>query len=170
MSFDDFDPKDVPITLSNKILQDSNDYIEPPLQRTILKYLGIFLVSILFSLVICPQNGVGLLRIEFPIYHSIFHSNMLLCGFYCGFVFFATTHLISFYLLNHFERVVLFKKVGYLPAIAMSLFFAFSMTPIFSFVDFSLLYAFGWLGTMAIALYAHKKTFTLKFELENTKG
>ena len=170
MSFDNFEPKEVPAILSNKILQESEDYIKPPLQRTILKYLAVFLVSILFSLVICPQNGVGLLRIEFPIYHSIFHSNMLLCGFYCGFAFFATTHLISFYLLNHFERVLLFKKVGYLPVIAMSLFFAFSMTPIFSSVDFSLLYTFGWLGTMAVALFTHRKIFILKFKIERIEA
>lgn len=166
MSFDNFEPKEASKTLSDKILNESKSYIEPPLQKVVFKYLALFSVSILFSLVVCPQNGVGLLRSDFPIYHSIFHNNMLLCGLYCGFMFFATTHLISFYFLSHFERVVLFKKVGYLPVIAMSVFFAFSMTPLFTIVDFSLLYAISWLTVMSLAVLSHKKLFTHKFKLE----
>ena len=162
MNFDNIEPKEVPAKLSDKILNNSSRHIEPSITKVLIKYLGIFTISIFFSLIVCPQNGVGLLRTNFPIYHSFFHNNLLLCGLYCGFMFFITTHLVSFYLLNHFERIVIFKKMGYLPAICLSTFFAFSMTPFFTIVDFSLLYTIGWLGIAVLLMIFHKKMFMAK--------
>ncbi len=162
MSFDTIEPKEVPAKLSDKILNNSSRHIEPPITKVLIKYLGVFTVSIFFSLIVCPQNGVGLLRTNFPIYHSFFHHNLLICGVYCGLMFFVTTHLVSFYLLNHFERMVIFRKMGYLPAICLSSFFAFSMTPIFTIVDFSFLYSMGWLGVVFLFNISHKKIFLTK--------
>ncbi len=162
MSFDNVKPVEVSKILSNKILKNSKNYIEPPVNKVLLKYLGVFILSIFFSLVVCPQNGVGLLRDNFPIYHSFFHHNMLICGLYCGFMFFVTTHLVSFYLLSHFERIVIYKKMGYLPVVCMSLFFAFSMTPLFASAGFSVLYSIGWLGVSFLLVLFHKKLFLTK--------
>ena len=159
MSFSNVEPKNVPKGLSEKILDKSTKYIEPELKSVFFKYSGVFLLSIFFSLFVCPQNGIGFLRSDFPLYHSLFHHNMLLCGLYCGFVFFVTTHLISFYFLTRFERIVIFKQLSYLPVSCMSLFFAFSMFPAFTEVNFSFLYGVGWVGVAIFACFFHKKLF-----------
>ena len=164
MSFDTIEPREVSKKISDKVLNKSLSYIEPSATYVLFKYSGLFILSILFSLIVCPQNGVGLIRTNFPIYHSIFHNNMLICGLYCGFMFFATTHLVSFYILNHFERLIIFKKRGYLPNVCMSLFFAFSMTPFFSVVSFSVLYFIGWFGMTMSAVWCHKKLFLYKID------
>ncbi len=159
MDFDKVKSLDVPNHLSKKIINYSKFYIEPSVKKVALKYFGLFFFSIFISLVICPQNGVGLLRESFPIYHHIFHNNLLLCGLYCGFMFFVTTHILSFYILNHYERVVVLRKIGYMPILFMSVFFAFSMTPLFSMVEFSLIYTFGWLGISFSSYFLHRKLF-----------
>ncbi len=167
MDFNTIQPLKVSSSVSKKILADSKVFIEPPTIRVLLKYAVLFIFSIFISLVICPQNGVGLLRENFPIYHHIFHNNLLVCGLYCGAVFFITTHLVSIYILNHYERVLILNNLGYIPIILMSTFFAFSMTPYFSITEFSMLYTIGWLGVALFSYSLHRKIFLTKINLNS---
>jgi len=102
-SFEKYEALKTKASLSEKILKSSSEKMNPKLHALSLKYGVVFISSIFLSLIICPQKGVGLIRNELPFFHHILHQSEILCGLYCGLVFFLTTHLLTFFLLTHFE-------------------------------------------------------------------
>ena len=142
-------------SLSLKILKNSSDRVNPKLAPLSFKYGLIFTFSILFSLFICPQKGVGLFRTDFPFFHHLLHQSEVLCGLYCGLLFFLTTHLLTFFILNRFERIKIIKSYSYLPILFMSGFFGISMTSMFSAAasnaNFGYTYNLSWIAVVALS-------------------
>jgi len=149
MTYDPFENfKDTPVdqNIRQSVLQTSKAQMSPKVRDVALKYSLLFACSIFLSLIICPQRGVGFLRESYPFFHHLLHQSEALCGLYCGFVFYATTHVLSFFLLTHFERLVLIKRITYLPIIFISAFFGLSMTSLFSDLALSASYFLAWIS------------------------
>jgi|GEM_PF-2311196 len=144
--FEKFQEVSVDQNIKTSVLQRSKSLINPKVKDVAFKYSVLFACSIFLSLIICPQRGVGFLRDSYPFFHHLLHQSKVLCGLYCGFVFYATTHVLSFFLLTHFERLVLIKKVTYLPIIFISAFFGLSMTSLFSGLTLSASYFLAWIS------------------------
>jgi len=143
--FENFKAQTVDPSVEKKVLLQSKSFMTPKVQNVALRYSVFFVSSIFFSLTICPQRGVGFLRDSYPLFHHLLHQSEILCGLYCGLVFYSTTHLMSFFLLTHFERLVLVKKITYLPLVFISLFFGLSMTSSFSNLELSPTYFTSWI-------------------------
>ena len=158
----------VPQFVKEKVYESSISLIKPKLVSVVFKYILLFCTSIIFSLMICPQRGVGILSDSYPFFHKLLHQSEILCGLYCGFMFFITTHVLSFSLLNHFERLVIVRKVSYLPVLMMTLFFGLSMTSFFSNLELSSYYFSSWiLLVMAFYLaltFYYNKAYIIKKE------
>lgn len=162
--FKDFDKAPVKQGVSQKVILNSKKIINPDSLNLSLKYSSLFIITIFFSLAVCPQKGVGIFGSNFPLFHHILHQSEILCGLYCGFVFFITTHLLTFFLLNHFERVKIVKYVSYLPALFMSAFFGLSMTSIFSNTGFGWSYNLSWLFVVGASYYLANHLFLRKLQ------
>lgn len=128
------------------VLKKSELLMNPKIKDVSLKYSLLFVGSIFLSLIVCPQRGVGLFRESYPFFHHLLHQSEVLCGLYCGLVFYTTTHVLSFFLLTHFERLVLVKKITYLPLLFISLFFGLTMTSLFSNLELSPYYFVSWIS------------------------
>lgn len=144
-TFDDFQEVKVKTSLNHKVLLDAKKNISPDAKILIFKYSSLFIFSCFISLMICPQRGLSLSSYNFNFIHHFFHQSEILCGLFCGAVFFITTHLLTFILLTHFERVSIVKNFTFLPMITISLFFGLSMTTVFSNADVSLRYSTSWI-------------------------
>ncbi len=163
-SFDTVKECNTPLKLKEKVYKKSIELINPPFAKVATKYSVLFLVSIFFSLVVCPQKGVSFVRESFPVFHHILHQSPILCGVYCALIFFFTTHIISFLLLSHFERISLFKNSkGFLPLIWLSLFFGLSMTPYFSKMQMGYTYDLTWILTAITLVFLHKIFFNKNY-------
>lgn len=144
--FEKFQEMSVDQNIKKSVLQRSKSLINPKVKDVAFKYSVLFACSIFLSLIICPQRGVGFLRDSYPFFHHLLHQSEVLCGLYCGLVFYATTHALSFFLLTHFERLVLIKKITYLPLLFISLFFGLTMTSFFSSLELSPSYFTSWIS------------------------
>jgi len=162
--FKDFEETPVRPDVSKKVMLNSKRVINPDFLNLSLKYSLIFITTVFFSLAICPQKGVGLFRKDLPLFHHILHQSEMLCGLYCGFLFFTTTHLLTFFLLSHFERVKIVKHVSYLPALFISAFFGLSMTSIFSSTGFGLSYNLSWIFIVGASYYLANQLFLRKIQ------
>ncbi len=153
-----------PEKVSEQILVSAKTYMNPSLSRVALKYVAFFAASIFLSLAICPQSGISFIRSEFPLFHKFLHQNILLCGMYCAFVFFFTTHTLAFLFLNRFEKMVFSRRLIFLPLIPLSL--SFGMFMVFSPVEvfghfWNKPYTVTWLAT-AFVLFVIWKVMTQK--------
>lgn len=163
-AFDKYESKSVNPQLSDRILKTSSEKINPSLFNLSFKYGALFISSIFLSLSICPQRGVGLFSNDLPFFHHFFHQNEILCGLYCGLVFFLTTHLLTFLLLNPFERLKVVHKFSYLPLIFISIFFGFSMTSIFSKSRFGLGYNLSWILIVGLLYFLFNQIYFKKIK------
>ncbi len=103
------------LSRSKKVITPSNLYIT-------IKYSLLFCASIFFSLLVCPQFGLGL-RNKYPLFNHFFHQNQIICALYCATIFFLSTHFLVYMGLNRFEKIVLHKKNPFLPVITFSVSF-----------------------------------------------
>ena len=161
--FDDFKEVKIDASVSNSVLENSMKKINPKLLPLGLKYGALFTGSIFLSLIICPQRGVGFLRSDYSFFHHILHQSEILCGLYCGFMFFMTTHLLTFFLLSHFERVKLVKTFSYLPVVFFSGFFGFSMTSVFSDAQFGVSYNLSWILVVCLSYVVLNYSYSQKY-------
>ncbi len=161
--FDVFESKSVRPELSNKILKTSSQRLNPGFLYLSIKYGALFISSVFLSLSICPQRGVGLFGNDFPLFHHLLHQSQILCGLYCGLMFFLTTHLLAFFLLTHFERLKIVSTFSYLPLIFVSGFFGLSMTSVFSKAHFDISYSLSWIAIVGLCYvflnYQHTRRF-----------
>lgn len=160
--FKNFNEASVKPETAREVLKTSSSKLDPSSSILSLKYGVLFIITLLFSLSVCPQRGVGFLRDDLPFFHHLLHQSELLCGLYCGFVFFITTHLLTFLLLNHFEKVKIVKHVSFVPALFMSAFFGLSMTSIFSNSNLGWTYNFSWLSVVGLSYYTVNQLFLFR--------
>ena len=162
--FNKYNEIEVSKKITDSVIHTSKQVMNPDIGGVALKYVLLFSSSILFSLIICPQRGVGFLRDSYPLFHHLLHQSEVLCGLYCGFTFFVTTHVLSFFILTHFERLVVVRRVSYLPMFLMTLFFGLSMTSFFSNLELSTSYFTSWfivvtIGYMSLTFY-YRNSYT----------
>jgi len=162
--FENFNTASVRASTSVKVLNESAAKINPKSLNLALKYGALFTISIFFSLSVCPQKGVGFLNTDFPFFHHLLHQSEVLCGLYCGFVFFTTTHLLTFFLLTHFEKVKITKHLSFLPAILTSAFWGLSMTSLFSNSTLGWRYNISWLLIIAVFYTAANNLFLTRLK------
>ena len=159
--FNQYEEVEVSENIKKRVHNFSSELMNPKTKTVFFKYVFLFICSLFLSLAVCPQRGVGLFGGSYPIFHKLLHHSQILCGLYCGFIFFITTHVLSFFLMGHFERLVVVRRVSYLPPLLMSLFFALSMTPFYSTLELSISYFTSWLsvvvvGYMSLTIYYNK--------------
>ncbi|MGH1467732.1 MAG: hypothetical protein ACRBBP_02485 [Bdellovibrionales bacterium] len=157
--FKNFEEASVKPKISNNVIKLANNKINPNTMTLSLKYGALFIITIFFSLAICPQRGVGFIRDDFPLFHHLLHQSEVLCGLYCGFIFFLTTHLFAFFLLTHFERLKIVKTASFLPALFMSAFFGLSMTSVFSTESLGWTYNLSWIFIVGSSYYISNQLF-----------
>jgi|FLYM01.1.fsa_nt_gi hypothetical protein len=153
--------KATPNKLSQKVMNAARTHLSPAPEKVLAKYLGLFVGSIFLSLTLCPQSGVSFLRDDFPLFHHFFHQNMILCAAYCASVFFFTTHVLSFLILNRYEKLTFSRKLQFVPIATLSAAFGVLMflSPANSRDHFwDLSYVSAWLLVMASLFYLWKKT------------
>lgn len=161
-SFEKYEEIKTKPSLSENVLKASSKKMNPKLLALSLKYGVVFISSIFLSLVICPQKGVGLFRDEHPFFHHILHQSEILCGLYCGLVFFLTTHLLTFFLLTHFERLKIIKSFSYLPVLFIGGFYGFSMTSIFSTSQMGVSYNLSWITVVGLSYFVLNHSYSNK--------
>lgn len=149
--FDKYEEFKVSDKIKKSVLKTSSAKMNPSLTSVTLKYGLTFLSSLILSLSLCPQRGVGLFGNESPFFHHLLHQSEVLCGLYCGLVFFLTTHLLTFLFLSHFERLKIIKHFTFVPILFMSGFFGFSMTSFFSDFEFGISYNLSWIAVIALS-------------------
>ncbi len=148
-----------PSHLSETIKSKMNEYTNPHLERVVLKYIFVFLPAGFISLFLCPQKGLGFLENNYPLFFHILHSNKLLCGLYCGSFFFLITHITALCVLNHYEKLGIFKKLWILPHGLFSFFFGGFMLVSEDVYNFSVVYNLSWLLAVLTGLGLTKKFF-----------
>lgn len=151
-SFDNYKSTSAPSDLAAKVLKQNQETINPNSYLLSFKYLGLFITSIFLSLYICPQRGFVVFRNSFPFFHNILHYSEVLCGLYCGAVFFSTTHVLTFFLLSRFERIKIIRKISYLPLMVLSAFFGLTMFSSSADTGLGFTYSITWI-TVVLFLY-----------------
>lgn len=166
ISFDPSQKAEVSAELDKKILSAMRSVVSPDPKYLFFKYTSLFIFSTFISLIFCPQKGFSLSGFNLDLVHHLFHQSEILCGIFCGSVFFISTHFLSFMLLSHFERLTIVRKFSVFPLIAFSAFFGFSMTSIFSSVDAPLIYNLSWAGAVLGLYYLFTKFFIYNYKIK----
>ncbi len=147
---------EIPNALNEKILSSMKSYVKPDLKFVGLKYSIIFIFSGLVSLLLCPQKGVGFLE-EYPLFFHSLHSNVLLCGLYCGVFFAGLTHVSAMIFLNYFERLTIYSSLKFLPHAWSAVFFGGFMFLGEDFYRLDLYYNLAWVLAVVFVVWISSK-------------
>ena len=151
--------KSPPTHLFETIGNRMKEYTNPSTGKIVFKYILVFILAGLVSLFLCPQRGVGFLKDNYPLFFHFLHSNKFLCGFYCGTFFFLITHISTLLVLNHYERIGIFKRLWILPHGLFSVAFGGLMLISEDIHNFSIVYNLSWLLAVLAGLQLTKKLF-----------
>jgi hypothetical protein len=101
--------------------------LNPRMARIVGKVGLIHFLAAGFSLVFCPQFGVGPLGGEFGVLDFFMKGGWPLCALGCGVLFMSGTGVFSAFLLNPDERRVFHKNSGWVFTALAALSFGFFM-------------------------------------------
>ncbi len=151
----------IPEGLTAEIHQGMVKYVSPNLYFTSFKYSVVFIFCGLISLFLCPQKGFGFLK-SYPLFFHFLHTNLFICGLYCGAFFALTTHFISMLLMTHFERIHIFSSLRFLPHFWFGLFFVVFMYIGDDFYRLNVNYNLAWIFVVLIPLTLTNRRQILK--------
>jgi hypothetical protein len=88
--------------LKQKIIQDIQRKLDPPLSQVYPKLAAIQLIAGLVILCICPQFHLGFFP-HSPLFHLLMNFGEVVCNFTCGLLFIGSGALLSLKMLNKDE-------------------------------------------------------------------
>jgi hypothetical protein len=148
--FKDKAHNEVPALLSNKILKDMSEYVQPSIVLTSIKYSLVFLFSAGLSLFLCPQKGFGFLDENYPLFFHFLHHNLLICGIYCGLFFGLLTHGSALFFLNHYERNQVKHRVSWVSFALFAISFSIFMVIGEDYYSADYVYSISWTVTVIL--------------------
>ncbi|MDD4976812.1 MAG: hypothetical protein PHY93_20825 [Bacteriovorax sp.] len=138
--------------LSNKILADIKNKINPDIKIIFLKLFIIHLGSAIGTLSICPQLGASTFKTHLNLIHHLNFFGAKYCDLTCGIFFTGVSMVIALLILSRDEiRVLKFNKFYTASVLILfSLSFLLMLNPNL-FLEFSILWLLGtMLGTIGV--------------------
>lgn len=152
----------IPNQLSDKILTNVHEKLNPNLSGLIAKVFCIHLITAVVTLSVCPQFGFKLFKLPVNLMHSFMAFGLPICNFLCGVFFTATSILVASMILNRDElRVIKFQKTLLSATLLLSSIGFFSIMNPNLFLEFSFLWLFGAILGIILTL---KLSFALRMQ------
>lgn len=160
--FETFKNTEVPSELSHKIQNSMVEYVQPSFYQILTKYSLIFLIAAILSLFLCPQKGFGFLEKGYPLFFQFLHHNLILCGLYCGIFFGVVTHGVALLLLNHYERISIYRKYPWISAVWFGVAYFLFMLLGREYYSSDFMYSVVWIFSVLAIVLLLNKTFLQK--------